>query len=1515
MYDMALEVGGRADKSGNQYENHFLGKQLLLLAEGKLKTVEVEPLGEEGKGVEFISERDDGSRIYYQCKASNGSNDHWTISALAGHKVFRNAKQHISRNPGNEFRFISPLSYGGLNDLCERARRNHSGKDFLLHQVSNEQLRELFSSCESEFDLSRENEDELNQLVYILSKCHFEQVISTQDSLQDVEERIEWFFTGLPKVARLVLENYVNDTGKYGVALSNYDVVHFMAEHGHQLRDYGRDETVLQRINTINSIYWGEYKPINGALFPRDSAESTINHLLSGNSVVLHGKAGSGKSGCVELISQHLLAHQIPHLRIKLDKYMPCNSSVQYGRDLDLPDSPVRCLQKVSGGKPCVLILDQLDALRWTASHSPTALAVCRELISQVKTANMNYNAQITILLVTRTFDYRNDARIRNLLENDSQRPKTWYEVEVSNLSDAEVARFVGESYAALSQKLKVLLRNPASLYVWAQLDQSHRTQGITSANQLIFKWWEQILERCAQKGLSQAEVNKAISGIAQKMGENSVFFLPRRSYAGEKRIVEALVSEGMLIDHDTKLAFSHQTFLDYFIIADYLEQLTCGKDILSLLGNADDQTPNLRYRFLVLLQELREMDECLFLQQSKAILEADTVRFYFKCTVFEAIAQCANPSNVLCNFVHAYWCKQTWREYIQQVVYYGNQPQIAYLFASEKIDCLSSEGLWLIRSIREDYPDFVVSIVKPYCFRSTEDTRKVYSCLCSDADNDSQEMFTLRIEILKKHPEFLADSWTNFYHLFKGNSPRLLDYLSLIIDNSGASFLDNIHFPEGKELEQYARVNYQEIVSHIIPQLCTPTVGMVKDIDHLWFSDVFTRWDSKDNRDSVLRKVVHIAKVSLIEMAKRDPKVFLQTIPSKTISSSLIGNELILAALSALSTDYSNDVVEWLLDDFPMHLYNYTGSRSDHLATAKHLLNTHSPSCDVARFERIEQCIVQWTEPASNMKRILEHRREVNESASHPPVYYAYWGFMQKELLPCLDESRVSARANELIGVLERNEWIHIPHYQHPWSFGGGKWVRSPISEYTDKISDKTWLQIIRTPAEKMKRHGWKETATAYIEATHSEFATSLGAQAKKQPARFAKLSLRFPDNCFPTYISGVLRALQHKESPEEYANVDITCEVIRKYAKSNNAYILECIAGIVESRADDDWPDDILRIIQDIALIPISEQGSRCGGKTDEKQAHELYTVLLNSSQGSAIRAITSMLFKKPSLLNDFKTTISTLSLSDEPFIMLALADCAVSCYNGDKEFACALFKSLVRKELRVLISNQAWEILSRDYDNDAPFYREHLISAMQTDYDDLGERAASFLCAVSVYHDDNDALRYILESVHSSKHAEGICRQAAHCFRYDQHRDVSKQIILHMVRNYSLDCVFGSEFFRENIVIERDRAFLLELVASNTKTRMLTSLLKYLSDAEENILDFAEVIHAVSKRLAELQGDGPVRLGIDEMIRCVVHLYDVGKDIPAIKTICPDSWDELFKNNLHDIKSLATILDNFS
>lgn len=74
---MSMECGGRADKGGNEYENSILARRLIDLLYERVSNVEVEPLGEEGKGVDFIVTGVDGAREYVQCKASNGMNDHW----------------------------------------------------------------------------------------------------------------------------------------------------------------------------------------------------------------------------------------------------------------------------------------------------------------------------------------------------------------------------------------------------------------------------------------------------------------------------------------------------------------------------------------------------------------------------------------------------------------------------------------------------------------------------------------------------------------------------------------------------------------------------------------------------------------------------------------------------------------------------------------------------------------------------------------------------------------------------------------------------------------------------------------------------------------------------------------------------------------------------------------------------------------------------------------------------------------------------------------------------------------------------------------------------------------------------------------------------------------------------------------------------------------------------------------------------------------------------------------------
>ena len=67
---MSLELGGRADKEGNRYEDRFFVKLVLELLLERLVSIEVEPLGSEGTGGEFIVTAPSGERRYYQCKGS-----------------------------------------------------------------------------------------------------------------------------------------------------------------------------------------------------------------------------------------------------------------------------------------------------------------------------------------------------------------------------------------------------------------------------------------------------------------------------------------------------------------------------------------------------------------------------------------------------------------------------------------------------------------------------------------------------------------------------------------------------------------------------------------------------------------------------------------------------------------------------------------------------------------------------------------------------------------------------------------------------------------------------------------------------------------------------------------------------------------------------------------------------------------------------------------------------------------------------------------------------------------------------------------------------------------------------------------------------------------------------------------------------------------------------------------------------------------------------------------------------
>ena len=56
-----------------------------------------------------------------------------------------------------------------------------------------------------------------------------------------------------------------------------------------------------------------------------------------------------------------------------------------------------------------MLILDQLDALRWTSGHSSEAFPICHDIMRQARDLGRN----LLVIVSCRTFDLENDTQIR----------------------------------------------------------------------------------------------------------------------------------------------------------------------------------------------------------------------------------------------------------------------------------------------------------------------------------------------------------------------------------------------------------------------------------------------------------------------------------------------------------------------------------------------------------------------------------------------------------------------------------------------------------------------------------------------------------------------------------------------------------------------------------------------------------------------------------------------------------------------------------------------------------------------------------------------------------------------------------------------------------------------------------------------------------------------------------------------------------------------------------------------
>ena len=425
---MPFETGGRADKLGNSYEIDCIIYEMLKVLDEKNYSVCIEPLGIDEIGTDILVTNFDGQKEHQQCKARNASKEYWNISDLKEKNIFSTWKVHLDRDCFRKVALVSPIACTFLSDLYDRASNtSRKAEDFYSIQImkSSKPFQEFYEKFCFEMDLNSDEDEDILKSINYLKRIYYKQ-ISEYQLKEMINLYIQNFFSTKVETVYNAFVSLIVKEDILGKETTQTILMDYLKKQGITFRLQDNDERISPRIQEINQEYRKNFNPLLNGFVHRKVFDDCIEAITNEKSIIISGNAGYGKSGCTEAILNYCEEEKIPHIAIKLDRRTPHKNCESWGHDLRFPSSIAHSIHWVSRNKNAVIILDQLDALRWTQANSSEALTVCMELIRQVEYLNHERNKKIIIVFVCRTYDLENDNNINSLFKKQDTLKNDW---------------------------------------------------------------------------------------------------------------------------------------------------------------------------------------------------------------------------------------------------------------------------------------------------------------------------------------------------------------------------------------------------------------------------------------------------------------------------------------------------------------------------------------------------------------------------------------------------------------------------------------------------------------------------------------------------------------------------------------------------------------------------------------------------------------------------------------------------------------------------------------------------------------------------------------------------------------------------------------------------------------------------------------------------------------------------------------------------------------------------------
>lgn len=1262
--------GGESDKLGNNYEAWWTVRNMLRILHEKAESIELEPLGREGTGVEFILTLDNEVQEYHQVKRQHAKG--WSVATLATSGVLSNFRDRLYQRPKSICVFVTQDGPSKLRDLWEGACY-----DITLAQYEEHYLKAVDSK--KEFDLLKKHwedcsNDEARGLLRRLRLDGGPQSTLKDDVLFWAESLVE----GSPELVAATL---------WQLSLSSFhtkiDATTIWKYLENPVRSFTRrvlfnDTHRLQEIKQVNDNYRIPLVSQNilGVAIPRLETKAIFARLqeTNGNRIVLvSGAAGSGKTGVVVQVAELAETEGWLTLSFRLDRLEPPYlNAKQLGQQLGLSESPVTILGGVAGSRNCLLIIDQLDAVSISSDRHPALIERVDELLRQAKQF-----PNLRILLACRQFDLQNDDRLRRLLNSKSSEAEV---ISVTDLDTNEVKGILEQcsiEHKRLSESQIKFLATPIYLKLFVDLNGEF---SFKSLKDLYDKFWR-IKRDVIQKRVGNDRCwNQVIDWILEKMTTHQSLsvssILADDKYPGE---VNMMLTEGVLIQDSGRISFFHETFFDYSYARRFVAEERSLLDFLL----ANEQHLFLRSLVRQVLTHERDGNFEQYIENLNEMLSKDSIRFHIKRLIFQWLRSLPEPDEREWKIIETLrisedenlvrWSKSVingpgWFILLNNIGWVKTQ-------LAHKDHELIKETVQYLRSLASDFPDVIAGLLKEWVDQPEPwPTYATQVLQTADLDKDRRLVdvyLTLRENghMPLSEPPFGGFGRYMFYDLPEKRPHWATDIMrewliSHINDRYSEGqlnpFLDNSNqfrrYLNGVDdrLDHMARndpIYFVDEILDIILELVRRNAqrkGLKPWKDSIWRYN--HHHHHRDLHEQLLETTVTglcILAVSQPDEFRRHEKILKQYIEFQTPIW------MLARAYAANGATFANDAAEFLLADEQRLYLGWADSPS---WVSRKLIGACTPFCSQDLYSKLETMVLNYY---SIWERL--HPRSL--------------GYTQLSLLNAFSRERQSPLVKSRLGELRRK--FAMTDQEPPQGIVGG-WVGPPFEAKWEKMNDAQWALALTKYSSYVPR----VESHDFTRGGAEELARVLQRQTAINPTRFALLLLTFAEDVKPVFIDAILRGIGDvPESSSPSLDPELLWDVLRAcHVKSYMPHGM-AISWALRGYIDADIPDDILNLIAWYAIQDQDPSGDdpQTVEDPEENSLNDSDIKGMNSVRGAMAWPISKILFNRVDYYPFFATVLEQMVVDSATPVRTQVALALIPVLNIDRDAAVRLFTKL--------------------------------------------------------------------------------------------------------------------------------------------------------------------------------------------------------------------------------------------